>query len=519
MKKFLDTIDKRAFFPPAILLVIAMLVGIFFPEQLGMAADKAFAFTTTNFGWFYAIGCTFFTLFSLWAGFSKYGSIRLGGEDAKPEMSFGTWFAIALTSGIAIGIVFYGVAEPLMNFMTPPPFTGMEPGGADAAESALAYTFMNWALHPYGIYTSGGLCIAFMFYNAKRKYKLSSALYPLLGDKVDGNVGSWINALAIIALVGGIGTSLGIGVLQAASGINYVFDKNIDFSTLYAIIIAVMVVIYVGAACTGLHKGIAIISNLNVYVYGLLILGAFIFGGSLFILNNTFTGIGKYLSMIIEQSFYLESAHQSGWVNNNTIFYYAWWLSFAPMIGLFLIKLAKGRTIREFVLVNMVAPVLFTFVWFGVFGSSSINFELQGINTISQDIATFGTPVALFAYVKNLPFAPILTLLGFLAILFSFVTLAESQTLTISEITCKEEMLEGEGDDKNAPVMLKVFWGLLMGLMAFALLQSGGINALQTAVIVCGLPILILMLFMAAAYIKSMLHHEEYDLTIKQKNK
>ena len=516
MKIFLDTIDKRAFFPPAILLVAAMVIGIFFPEQLAVAANAAFDFTTVNFGWFYAIGCTFLVIFTLWAGFSKYGNIRLGGEDAQPEMSFKTWFAIALTSGIAIGIVFYGIAEPLTNFISPPEFTGMESRSADAAESALAYTFMNWAIHPYSIYTAAGICIAFMYYNGKQKYQLSSGLYPLIGEKANGSIGSWVNAIAIIALVGGIGTSLGIGVLQAASGINYVFDANFDFGMLYAVIIAFMVVIYVGAACTGLHKGIAIVSNLNVYVYAGLLIWAFIFGGSLFILNNTFTGIGKYLSMIVEQSFYLESAHDSGWISGNTIFYYAWWLSFAPMLGLFLIKLAKGRTIREFVLVNLVAPVTFTFIWFGIFGSSAINLELNGISNISADIASHGIPVAMFAYVKNLPLSFIMVILGFLAILFSFVTLAESQTLTIAEITCRQEKLKGE--ENSAPASLKIFWGLLMGLMAFSLLQSGGINALQTAVIVCGLPILVLMLIMAAAYIKSMLKHEEYDKTLNKKD-
>lgn len=516
--KFLKIIDKRTFFPPAILLLIATCVGIFFPETLELAANKAFEFTTKGFGWFYALGSSCFVIFCLWAGFSKYGSIRLGGKDAKPEMSFAKWFAIALTSGIAIGIVFYGVAEPLTNFTTPPIFSGLEANSPGAAEAALSYTYMHWAIHPYAIYTTAGLCLAFIYYNGKRKYQLSSALYPLIGEKADGKFGSWINAIAIFALVGGIGTSLGIGVLQAADGINYVLGTSFESGMLYAVIIGVMVLIYVAAACTGLHKGIALVSNLNVYVYIILLVWGFLFGGTLFILNNTFTGIGQYLSMIVRESFYLEPAYNSGWVNANTIFYYAWWITFAPMVGLFLVKLAKGRTIKEFVIVNLVAPVVFTFIWFGVFGSSAINMELLGSGGIVSDIGKYGVSVALFSYLKNLPLAPIMIILGFAAIVFSFVTLAESQTLTIAEITCKEEMLN-KRKDKSAPSSVKIFWGVLMGLMAFALLQSGGLNALQTAVIVCGLPILILMIFMAIAYVKSMINNEKFDKTLDSENK
>lgn len=514
-KGFLKVIDKRAFFPPAILLTIATVIGVVFPHTLQKAVDVTFDFTTTNFGWFYALGSTFLVVFCLWAGFSKYGRIRLGGKDAKPEMSFAKWFAIALTSGIAIGVVFYGVAEPMINFTAPPEFSGLEPRSPEAAEASLKYVFLHWALHPYGIYTAAGLCLAFVFWNMKRKLQVSSALYPLIGEKADGQAVSWINALTIFATIAGIGTSLGFGVLQAASGINYVFGTDFDSGVLWIVIIGFMVLIYTVAACTGLHKGVALISNLNVYVYFVLLAWGFLFGGALFIINNTVTGVGKYLSSFVSESMYLEPAMATGWVSSNTIFYYAWWIAFAPLVGVFLVKLAKGRTIREFVLVNMIAPVIFTFLWFGVFGSSAISMELGGNCNIVADIASYGSPVALFAYLKNLPLSGLMVIFGFAAIVFSFVTLAEAQTLTIAELTCVQDEEDETKSERNAPASVKIFWGVLMGLMAFALLYSGGVSAIQTASIVCALPILALMLVMAASYIKGMKNYREYDQTLE----
>ncbi|MEG1479319.1 MAG: BCCT family transporter, partial [Clostridiales bacterium] len=350
----------------AILITVAVIIGIVIPEQFGKAANWAFGFTTTNFGWFYAVGSTLLLVFCLWAGFSKYGKIKLGGKDAKPEMSFFSWFAVALTSGIAIGIVFYGIAEPLGNFTSPPGFTGWEANSPDAAEGALKYVFMHWGLHPYAIYTAAGLCCAFMFWNAKKKFQVSSSLYPIFGEKMNGTPGKIINGLCIFAIVGGIGTSLGIGVTQLSAGINYVFGTNYSDTALALFVISGMAIFYITAACTGLHKGIKYVSNANMYIYFALMIWAFLFGGTLFILNNTSTAIGQYIALIIPQSFYLEPVKQTGWVSGWTIFYWAWWLSFAPLVGLFLIKLAKGRTIRQFVLVNMVAPSVFAIAWFGI---------------------------------------------------------------------------------------------------------------------------------------------------------
>ena len=511
-------IDWAIFLPPALILLVFVVIGIVAPDAFNTGASAAFSFTTKYFSWFYALGSTFLVAFCLWAGFSKYGKIKLGGKDAKPEMSFFTWFAVALTSGIAIGIVYWGVAEPLTNLMSPPGFTGWESGGADAAEGALKFNFLHWGLHPYGIYCAAGLCCAFIIMNGKRRFSITSTLYPLLGEKSEGIWGKVVSAICIFAILGGMGTSLGFGVSQFGVGFNYVFGTNYSDAFLAVFFIGVLVICTIGAACSGLHRAITYVSNANMYIYFALMIWAFLFGGTLFILNNTTSAIGQYLAFIVPESFYLEPVKQTGWVGGWSIFYWAWWLSFAPLVGLFLIKLAKGRTIRQFVLVNLLAPTIFAIAWFGIFGSSAMNFQMNGAD-IWGAISEWGSSVALFAYVENLPLTQILYVLVFLAIIFSLLTLMEAQTLTLSDMCVKPEYLGEEGSPKASPHVLKVIWGVMMGAVAFVLLISGGLGALQTASVVCGLPILVIQIIWAFGYIKSMRQRSRYDLTLTPEEK
>ncbi len=512
-------LDMPTFVLPATLVFIAVIAGIAIPQAFSAGASKTLEFLTTNFGWFYAIGATILLVFCFWAAFSKAGNVKLGGKDAKPEMKFGTWFAIVLCSGMAIGISFYGIAEPLANYIAPPVFAGYEGSTQEAAEGALKYAFLHWALHPYAIYTSAGICCAFIIMNGKKKFQVSSSLYPLIGEKANGTLGKVINSVCIFSLIGGIGTSLGFGITQIATGINYVFGTHFSSISLALIIIVVMATTYILAACTGILKGIKHVSNFNVLIYLAMLLIAIVFGNTLFIINNTTSSLGQYLAFLIPQSFYLEPAHQAGWVQNNSVFYWAWWLSFAPLVGLFLVKLSKGRTIRQFVLVNMIAPALFAIAWFGVFGSAAISMEMSGGN-LASEIAQHGTAVSLFAFAKAIPPTAIFIVLSFGCVALSFITLAQSMTLTISEMVVKEsEMEKRVAAGKGAPKYLIVFWGVLIGAIAFVLLYSGGLEALQTSSIVCGLPILILLLFMVVSFIKSMKHRSQYDLTLSDEER
>lgn len=516
--RLLDKIDKPTLLLPAIILIAAVVFGAVAPDAFNSASTAAFNFTTKYFGWFYAFGVSLLMLFCVWAGFSKYGKIKLGGKDAKPEMSFVTWFYICLTSGIAIGIIYWGVAEPLYDLITPPGFTGWEPSSAEAAEGALKFAFLHWGFHPYAIYTAAGLCCAFIILNGKRRFSISSSLYPLLGDRTEGTIGKLVNGLCIFAIVGGMGTSLGYGVSQFCVGVNYVFGTNIPDSSIAVFFIGIVVILSIAFSCSGLQRGIKYVSTLKMYVFYAMLIWAFIFGGTLFILNNTTSAIGQYLAFIVPESFYLEPVKATGWINGWSIFYWAWWLAFAPIVGLFQIKLAKGRTVRQFVIVNLIAPTLFAIVWFGVFGSSAINLELNGAN-IAAKLSEWGSSVAMFAYFDNLPLKTLFHGILFVAIVISILALSESMTLTLADMSTKPQYLGESDKPQDSPRSLKVFWALLVGAIAFILLFSGGLGALQTAAIVCGFPILMLQLLMAVAYIKSMRQQSKYDLTLTEKEK
>lgn len=508
-------VNKLTFIPPAILTLLITILGVAVPKQFGNAMNVALNASTKYGGWIYILGSFLLVVFCIWVACSKYGKIRLGGKDAKPEMSFFKWFSVVLTSGMAAGLCYWSVAEPVNFFNNPPKFSGLEGGTAQAAEMTLRYSFLHWTLHPYAIYTAAGVALGFIYWNAKRPFSISSALYPLIGKKANGKLQYGINAACIFCLVAGLGTTLGLAIDQLSGGLNYLTGKNFNLITLGFIICVIFAIVAILAACTGLHKGVAMISTLNMYMFIALLIFAFFCGGTLFILNNTVSSVGQYLQFFLGQSLYLEPAQQTGWVNSWTIFYLAWWVAFAPLIGLFQIKLSKGRTIREYIIVNMFVPCLFLVCWFGTFGSSAMGIQLDGNFNILNDITEFGNSVAFFAYLKQLPLVQITVPIAIIAVLFSIVTQTEAEILTISDLCLVDEGGDAESD-KHAPIWMKVFWGAIMSLLAFALLYSGGLSAVQTASIVLGLPMMILVLIMCVGAIKGFKNYKKLDQTLKE---
>ncbi|WP_124328709.1 BCCT family transporter [Desulfonema ishimotonii] len=501
-------INKKIFVPPALLLVVAVLFGLLNPESFGKGASEALSFTLKYFGWFYTIGSTFLLGFCLWAGFSKYGDIKLGGPDAEPELSLFNWWAIAICAGIAIGIVFFGVSEPMSHYTTPAPFLGYEPKSLAAGEHAMRYAFFHWTFHTYGIYVSSAICIAFAFYNTRKPFKVSSSLYPLIGDRIKGNWGYFVDGLAIFAIVGGVGTSLGFGTMQIGGGMKFLWGIEPN-NIVWLLIIGVLTLCYTISSYTGLQKGIRLLSENNIRLYFLLMAFVLFFGPTIHVLESTVTAVGDYLSNLVPMSFYLDPMGKSGWPGSWSNFYWAWWLAFAPIVGLFLVRLGYGRTIRQFVTVNLIGPAIFGMVWFGIFGSTSIYMEHFKNAGIAKVIAEHGNEVSLFALFQHFPMPSLTMILGMLAVAVSFITLADSMTSTIASMTTKGF---GESrEDKEPPAVMKIFWGIVMGLFSWVLLISGGASALQTSVIVCGLPILVLQIFMVAGYIRAMGNLKEYD--------
>lgn len=507
-------LNKATFFPPAILCVLITVVGVVAPTSLEGAVNAGLAWVTKNFKWFYTLGATMLIFFCLWAGLGKYGKIKIGGKDAVPEMSFFKWFCIVLTSGMAAGLCYWCVAEPLSFFQNPPVFAGYEGGTPEAFENTLKYVLHHWTLHPYAAYTSVGICISFMYWNAKKPFSIASALVPIMGDRATGKFRYVINALCIFCLVAGLGTTLGLAIDQLTVGIQYMTGVTISRDLLALLVCLGFAGIAVLAACTGLHKGVSLISTANMYIFIFLLVFALIAGNTLVCLDNTVTSIGKYLNNFLNQSFYTEAGYESGWINGWTIFYWGWWIAFAPMIGLFQVKLSKGRTIREYVVVNMFAPCLFLLAWMGVFGTSAMEMLRNGNTAVVDAITEYGNSIAFFAYLKQLPLAPIILIIAVVAVIFSIVTQTEAEVLTIADM-CVGTDEDLAASDNFAPRWIKVFWGFLMSLLAYALLYSGGLNAVQTISIILGLPMLILMLFMCVASVKGLTKYKEYDQTLK----
>lgn len=518
MKRIFSKVDKDIFVVPAILTVIILIIGVVAPDKFGAVVNVAFEWISGNFGWVYQIGLIFLLVVCLWAGFSKVGKIRLGGKDAKPGMSMISWIAITFTSGMALGVVFYGVGEGLMNYMTPPGFTGTQAASLQAAEDALSHVFFHWGFSAYGIYTAAGLGFAFTYWNIKRGFKLSSGLYPLLGEKGEnGWAGKIVNWLCMYVMVATLGTNMGLGSLQLTAGFKYIFGGVFEHEWVAPVIIFILAAMGITFACSGVHKAIKYVSNADMIIFIVMVVWAFIFGGTRFIMNNTVTSVGKYLSNFVSESFYMEPAIQSGWVSNWTLYYWAWWLTVAPLTGLFLIKLAKGRTIREFVLVNMFVPVGFVIVWFGTFGSSAIHQQMNGAQ-IWEAIQEYGFPVAQFAYLKTLPWSQIMIVFGFLAVFFSFITQSESMTYTMAGMTAADKSEDEMGEQKS-PAFLKIFWGAAIAIMGFVLLQAGGLDAVQRSVVMLGLPILAILIVNAIAFIKAVTHREIFDQTLSEEDK
>lgn len=510
-KNLIGLLNKRVFLPPAIVLVIAVGVGAIFPEQFGNGCNKVLAFITEQFGWLFTLGAIILFVFCIWAGFSKYGRIKLGGPKAKPTLSMFQWFAVSFTSSLAIGVSYWCVAEPMNYFMNPPEFLHIAGETAEAAKVAMRYSYLHWAVVPFGIYASAGIAIAFMFYNAKRPFKVSSALYPVLGEKTEGIIGNGVDSLAIFAMVGGIATSLGLGTMQIAGGLNHLFGMDTGIWTLTVIVI-VMTVFYTIIATTGVHKGIKHVGTFNMYLYFALLLFVFFFGPTRTIIENIITATGDFVHNFIPLATNLDPIEQTGFHESWTTFYWAWWLAFAPLTGLFMVRLAKGRTVRQFVAVNLIAPSVFIVIWFGTWGTTGMMSDLTGGTNIGERIMELGNEYAIFELLSHYPMAFVTGILFLILVALNFNTQAEAVAYTLSSMTTVG--FDKDGNEKEPPKTVTVFWGVGMGLLTLILLYTGGeqsFQALQTSVVVCGLPIILLQIWMAYAYWKGMRKVKELD--------
>jgi len=473
------------------IVLLFVIWGAVIPQNFGNAANAALEFTTSSFGWLYLMATFGFLIFAIYLAFSKYGKIVLGTEDDEPEYSNMSWFAMLFSAGMGIGLVFWGVSEPIFHYLTPPMGEGQTP---EAASIALRYAFFHWGLHPWGVYAIIALSLAYFQYRKGYKGLISQTFYPLLGERVNGSIGKTIDVLAIIATVFGVATSLGLGTLQINGGLSYMFGiSNTVFVQI--IIILIVTVLYLVSATTGLDKGIKILSNTNLVIAGGLLLFALILGPTSFIIDSFTSTLGGYLQNLVSMSLRLTPFTQNPWIGSWTLFYWAWWIAWAPFVGLFIARVSKGRTIKEFIIGVLLVPSLFSFIWFAVFGGLALHEEMfEGKNiaaAVEKDVTS-----ALFITLENLPLGVWLAGIATLLIVIFFITSADSATFVLG-------MLSSKGD-LNPANKVKITWGVLQSSIAIVLLLSGGLQALQTASIISALPFAIIMALMCVSIHKSL---------------
>ncbi|MCD6252646.1 MAG: BCCT family transporter [Psychrobacter sp.] len=479
-----STILLPVFVPAAIIMLLLVIGTAINPDAAGALFSDVLNFTTETFGWFYMLAVALFLLFIIVLAFSPYGGIKLGPDHAEAEYKFLEWFAMLFSAGYGIALLFFGVAEPVMHFASPPISA---PETIAAAKEAMQIAYFHWGFHIWAIYAVVGLSLAYFSFRHGLPLSMRSTLYPLIGDKIHGPIGHAVDVFAIVGTMFGIATSLGLSVSQINAGLNYLLPDMIPVSTgIQVIAIAVITAAALISVLAGMDKGVKRLSILNMVLATALMLFVFIVGPTVFILNAFMENTGSYLGNIVERTFSLQAYEHNDWIGNWTLFIFAWTIAWAPFVGLFIAKISRGRTIREFVLGVMLVPTFFTFFWFAVFGDTALNMIMvDGYNSLIGEVQN-NQAIALFKLLENLPFTQIVSSLTVLLIITFFVTSSDSGSLVIDALAA--------GGRSDTPWWQRTFWVVTEGAVASALLLAGGLEALQTAAIVSALPFAIIML-------------------------
>jgi choline/glycine/proline betaine transport protein len=473
-------------------LILFLLWVFLLPDSSSEVLQGLLSWVNNTWGWYFILMGNIFVIACAYFAFSRCGKIRIGGPNALPEFSTPSWYAMLISAGMGIGLMFYSVGEPMYHLNSPSPYWGVEAGTEAAGEAAMATTFFHWGLHPWSIYALVALALAFFAYNRGLPLTFRSVFYPLLKERIYGPWGNAIDILTVLATLFGLATSLGFGVSQVASGLNYVFGLPDSSNSAWLVLLIALIT---GAATmsvvAGLDSGVKRLSQLNI----LLALGFMIFillvGPTLFILSLFSQATGVYMQNLLGTAFWTETLvpeSQQGWQASWTIFYWAWWISWSPFVGMFIARISKGRTVRELILGVIAFPTLLSFVWMSVFGGAALNLQLQGIQdvagAVSQDLST-----AMFEMLQAFPLTTIASLLGVALVISFFVTSSDSGSLVVDHLT--------SGGKLDSPKPQRVFWAVMEGTIAAVLLFSkDGLGSLQAAAVSTGLPFALVLLLM-----------------------
>ncbi len=478
------TINPPVFYGSAILIAALVLFAALFPKRADIWFKALQQAIFTNASWFYVLTVALILLTVAFLGMSRYGNIKLGPDHATPDFSYFSWFAMLFSAGMGIGLMFFGVAEPVMHYMSPPTGTAET---VQAAKEALRLTFFHWGLHAWAIYAIVALILAYFSYRHGLPLTLRSALYPIIGDRIYSIPGHIVDIFAVIGTVFGVATSLGYGVLQVNAGLNHLFDLPINETT-QVILIVVITAMATLSVVSGLDKGIRILSELNLWMALLLLVLVITLGPTVLLLKSFVENTGGYLSEIVSKTFnlYAYEPKSSEWLGGWTLFYWGWWISWSPFVGMFIARVSRGRTIREFVTGVLFVPAGFTLIWMTVFGNSAIEMIAHKGATQLAEIVQSDVSLALFNFLEHFPFSQVLSFLAMAMVVVFFVTSADSGAMVVDTLA--------SGGAKHTPVWQRIFWAAAMGVVAITLLLAGGLSALQTVTIASALPFSIVLL-------------------------
>ncbi|MFD2761566.1 glycine betaine uptake BCCT transporter [Lentibacillus juripiscarius] len=481
---------SRVFYITVALVIIAVAFGAIFPDQFEQITGNIKSFVATRFGWYYMLLMSAFVIFSIFIALSPYGQIRLGKDDEKPDFSTPTWVAMLFSAGMGIGLVFYGAAEPLSHYISDSP--SAETGSGRAFKDGLTYAYFHWGLHVWAMYGITALALAFFQFRKEEPGLISSTLKPLFGKKMNGPLGTLIDVLAVFATVFGVATSLGFGAVQINGGLAHLFGIEVGFNSQF-LIIASVTVLFLLSAWSGLSKGIKYLSNTNMVLAIILLVIVLAVGPTLLILNMFTETFGLYIDNIIRSSFRtapLEGDNR-GWLDAWTIFYWAWWISWAPFVGMFIARVSRGRTIRQFMTGVFILPTLVVCIWFAVFGTTAGDMQNSGV-----DLTQYATELVLFNMFDQMPLTLILSIAAILLIGSFFITSADSATFVLG--------MQSTFGSLEPPNKVKIAWGLAQSSVALILLYVGGLQAIQNTIIVAALPFSFVMILMIIALFKAL---------------
>ncbi|MBE1301181.1 MAG: BCCT family transporter [Alteromonadaceae bacterium] len=487
-----NTLNPKVFYSSSFSIVALLVFALVSPESADSLFNSLQNGIVTNGSWFYVLSAAIILVAVLYLGLSRYGSVRLGPDHISPDYSLTSWFSMLFAAGMGIGLMFFGVAEPLMHYATPP---SAQAETVNAAKEAMKTTFFHWGFHAWAIYAVVALILAYFSFRQNLPLTMRSALYPFIGDRIHGKIGDAVDTFAVIGTIFGVATSLGLGASQINAGMAYLFDWEISHLNQIFLMIGV-ISIAILSVVSGLDKGVKRLSELNMILAVALLLLILSLGNTVFLLQAYLQNTGAYLSDIVRNTFNLFAYEKTDWIGGWTIFYWGWWIAWAPFVGLFIARISRGRTIREFIFGVLLVPTAFTLFWMTVFGNSAIDMVMnQGADKLITMVGE-NSSVALFVFLENFPMPTLLSIIAICMVVVFFVTSADSGALVVN-------MLCSYGKD-NTPIWQRIYWAAGVGVVAIVLLAAGGLSALQTMTIVAALPFAIIILVALMGLVKAL---------------